>query len=807
MFRNYLKTLLRTLQRNKMPAAINIIGMAVAFACCILLLLMGYNEFTYDNFHTNNRNLYKVYKFKNTAGGTEYSTSMSFPAAPALKKENMGVVRATNFFQGGEGVRYGDKTLQRSTNLVDNDFFSMFSFPVVRGAQQQQLAQLNSVVLTEGTAQSLFGKEDPIGKIIEVNIGGRWNNLQVSSVLKKIPDNSSITFDLLARAELNPEYAALKNKWDASFSNVFVQLAPGVSGQQAEKQLRSFTGKYVPVNRMLLKKQGLQEDANGDFYGLKLLPLKALHFSGKLGDGRTISKSFIYILLLVAGVILLIACFNFVNLNIGQSLKRGKEIGMRKCMGAGKKQIWFQFWGECFFILLIAFLLGGCLVFICSGPFNQLFGTFIDPRMVFDPMILAGLLLLLGAVSLVSSGYPSLLLTNLKATEVLKGKIAAERKSSFRSTLIVAQFVIAIVLICATMIIYLQFLHLREAPLGYDAGSLVSVPLHDNAKGKQTISKMRSLLNAQSGIVRISGSDINLGRGRDGLINKSSVSFDYGDKIVRTNLVFADYDIIKTLGLPLKAGRDLSGGYVADTAHSVIVTESVVKQFGLKDPIGHSFTIDSAGPKQQIIGVIPDFHLYSMFEKTEPLMIGMETATEPIGYLLVRINTQNPVQAMDLIKQAYAVAEPGLEFRGSFVDENIERWYQREKSLTEMFTLSAGIAILLSCMGLFGVSFIVISQRIKEIGIRKVLGASVPGVVLLIIRQFVKPVLIALIIAVPIAVWAMGQWLQGFEYRISMHWWVFVAAGVMALIIAVLTVGVQSVKTALANPVTALRSE
>lgn len=794
------------MQKNKLHTAINVVGMAVAFTCSILLLVMVYREFSFDNFHEKKSRLFKLYTYTNNPEGIELSSSMGYPVAPTIKSEGIGVERSTRIKNRGREIRYKDKTLEQSTLLVDDDFFSMFSFPVLKGAEQHQLSSTNSVVLNEKTASNLFGAEEPIGKTIEVKIGGIWNSLVVSSVLKDAPLNSSIKYSVLARSELDPDYAREKDEWNNQHHPVYVELSKNVTQAQVEKRLISFSKKYNASDSNYLKNKGYTKNADGEYSGMKLLPVEEMHFNAELGTGNAVSKPFLYILLLVAFVIILIACFNFVNLNIGLSFTRTKEIGIRKCLGAGKRQVWLQVWGESFVTVLISMLIGILATMLLMKGFNKVMEAKFDTALLLQPTIIFYLVLILFVVSLIASGYPSYIMGKLKTVEVLKGKISLKKPGIFRNALIVAQFAIAIVLICTTVIIYQQFQHLRKAPLGYTTASLISVPIKKDEKGKEIVSKMRMLLASQSSVVSVSGSNINLGVGTDGSTSRSTVGFDYNGKSVHTDRMSADYDILKTLNVKLKEGRDFTAEYLADSTNAVIITESMAKQLDSKSVLGLSFYSDSSQPKWNVVGIIPDFHLYSMYEKAEPLAISMNSYSN-VSYALVRVNTQNPAATMDIIKNAYAQAEPGAEFKGSYVTENIDRWYANEKRLSTMFSVASIVAIVLSCMGLFGIAFIIIRQRVKEIGVRKVLGASVGGIATLVTKEFVRPVLLALIIAAPVAWWAMNKWLQDFMYRISIQWWVFVIAGITAILIAILTVSFHAVKAALANPVKSLRTE
>jgi ABC-type antimicrobial peptide transport system permease subunit len=792
--------------KNKLHTAINIVGMAVAFTCSILLITMVYNQFSYDDFHENKEKLFEVYTFQNSPQGLETGISMSYPVANTLKSEGIGIEKATRIKNRGQVIRYKDKELEQSTQLIDDDFFSMFSFKVIKGTKQHPLSDVGNVVLSEKTADNLFGKEDPISKPVDVKVGGKWNTLIVSAVLEEAPENSSVKYSVLARTEIDPDFAGNKDNWNMQHHTVFVQLQPNVSQADVEKHLRTFTKKHNISDLEYLKKKGYKPDANGDISGLKLLPMKDLHFRAKLNNGNSVSKTFLYILLLIASVIILIACFNFVNLNLGLSFTRTKEIGIRKCLGAGKRQVWFQVWGESLLTVFVSMVLGVIATVILMKGFNKYMEAKFDTALLYQPVIIFTLLLILLFVSFIASGYPSFIMGKLKTVEILKGKISVKKPGFFRNALIVIQFVIAIVLMCTTIIIYQQFRHLRSAPLGYTTSALISVPIKHDEKGKEIVSKMRTLLASQTSIVSVSGSTVNFGVGQDGGTSRMSFGFDYKGKSVSTDFMQADYDILKTLDIPLKSGRDFSTSYVADTINTIIVTESMAKQLGEKDVVGLTFYADSSEPRWTVVGVIPDFHLYSMYQETAPLTISM-TNNKSINYLLIRVNSQNPTATMELIKNTYAVVAPGVEFKGSFVDENIERWYKNEGQLSQMFSVASLVAIILSCMGLFGMASIIIRQRVKEIGVRKVLGASVSGITAMVTREFIWPVAIALLIATPIAWWAMGTWLQDFVYRIDIKWWVFVLTGGLSISIAILTVSYQAVKAAVANPVKSLRTE
>jgi ABC-type antimicrobial peptide transport system permease subunit len=806
MFKNYFKTMLRNMKHNKLHTSINVIGMAVAFTCSIVIFLTVYFMFSFDNFHVNRDRIFNAYNFSKGPDGDEIGTSMPYPVQPAVLSENIGIEKATLIRNVGNGVLYNDAEKELGIKLVDNDFFSIFTFPVINGNHQNPLGNLDDVVISEYAARIIFDKESPIGKQIKVKINNVWKQLTVSAVVKDFPINSSFKFDVLARTELNDSYPQEKNKWDNQHSELFVMIAANTTKANVESRLRQVTKKYTPQDVESRKKDGFRPDENGDYASLRLFPLTEMHFNPKFSGGGGMNKSGLYIILLIGVMILLIACFNFVNLNIGLSFNRSKEMGIRKCLGAGKRQVWLQVFGESFFVCLLAMIIGVIGAAVVLKLMQQYNATPMKLSMLFSPVFIAILFAVLFAVAFITGGYPSSIISKLKTTEILKGKFSLRKSGLLRNGLVVAQFVIACVLICATIIIYQQFNYLRNASLGYETSSLVSVPIRDGSKSRYIINQLRMQLGNQSSIVSVSGTGANLGVGKDGSTSKSAMGFDYNGGTVRTTLLSADYNILQTIGIKPLEGRDFSTSYVTDSSNAVIISESLAKQLNKKDILGTGFSTDSAGAKLNVIGIIPDFHLYSMHEKADALMITLDPK-QSLAYALVKIKTTNPAATMELIKNTYAKLEPGVLFKGTFVDENIERWYSAEKEMGRMFTVAAIIAIILSCMGLFGIALIAIRQRVKEIGVRKVLGASASGIAVMVTRDFIKPVVLAMAIAIPIAWWAMSQWLQDFVYRIKISWMVFVIAAASAIFIAVLTVSYNAIKAALANPVKSLRSE
>lgn len=809
MYRSYFLTAIRNLLKNKLNASINVIGLAVAFTCSILLFLMAHYEFSYDRFQKNLGQLYQVYHLRHEGRGDRISESMGYPVASAFKKEVPGVVKATGDIGMGSAVSYGGRELAQQTYGVDRDFFSMFSFPVVAGNAHDPLQDLNSVVVSTSTATAIFGKEDPIGKTVKVKILGAWSDLVVSAVVKDAPANSTIKYSLLARIELMPDYAKNRDNWYSQNHPVFVQLAPGVTGEQAEAGIRRRNKAITEEQDQQMKSRGFRKDANGEYVATRLMPMPAIHFNAALGGRNSTNRVYLYTLLLIAMVVMAIACFNFVNLNVARSFTRAKEVGIRKTIGAGRRQIFFQLWMESFVLFAVALVIALGASVLLLEPFNNLFTEKLTMRTLFQPEIIGLALAGMALVSFLAGGYPADLVARFRTVEVLKGKVSMRQSSLLRSGLMTAQFVIAGALICSTLVIYRQFQHLRTAPLGLDQESVISIPVKRWENTRRYVEMLRLKLASQPQVVGVTASSVNLGIGSDGGTGKSQMSFSFHGKGMTSVLLNVDFDFFQVMGIKPVAGRVFDRAYPTDTsagASNVVVTEMMAKEFAEKQVAGLSMRSDTSAPAWNIIGVVPDFHLYTMNEDLQPITITMNNG-EPLTYIFVKVRTANPRVAMSLVQGAFHELEPDNTTAATWVTENTARWYEKEQRLSSIFMAAAGIAIVLSCLGLFAMVTLIMAQRQKEVGVRKVLGASIPGLAGLLSKDFVRLVVIAFLISAPISYYFLDRWLQNFVYRTTLAWWIFALGGAVTLLIALLTVGVQTVRAAMANPVRSLRSE
>jgi putative ABC transport system permease protein len=809
MIRNYILTAWRNLRRNRLTTAINVIGLAVAFTCCMLLFLMVHYEFSYDGFQRNRDRLYLAYDFRRDASGDSKGQSLSYPLAPGLKAEVPGIVASTAYMWMAGGLRYRGKELDKNVRLVDNDFFRMFSFPVVAGNAGSPLGLLNSVVLSVSTARAVFGGEGAaVGQTLSVNIAGVWRDLVVSAVVTDAPANSSLQFDVLARIELSPDYTKQANNWNNGDHLVFVELSPAARLAIVQRELRQMVKRHHLADDDFLKKQGVQRDENGDYFSLRLLPLPQLHFDDQIDVGNRISKSYLYTLGLIAIVILAIACFNFVNLNVARSFTRAREVGIRKTIGAGRRQIYLQLWVESGLLFGVALTVALVAVELVLPLFNNLFAEKLELSMVMDVKGVLSLLAVAGVVSFLAGGYPALLVSRFNAVEVLKGKLSMRGKSLLRSGLITFQFILASALISATIVIFRQFEHLRSASLGFDQESLISIPVKRTENARRYAQELRLRLADRPQVLGVTATGTNVGIGEDGGMGWDGEGFGYKGRPINTRVITADYDFLKVMGIRLLDGRDFSSSYVADTSSgeiAVIFTESMARQFGEK-MTGRSFVYDSSAPRWHVVGIIPDIHYFSVNSTYSPMTIRLARRGD-MGYLLVKVRTDNPRATMAQVQSAFRELEPDNTVNASYVTENTARWYAGEKRLSSVFFAAAGIAILLCCMGLFAMVSLVTEQRRKEIGVRKVLGASVRAITGLLSVSFLRLVVVGFFIATPISWYFLHRWLDNFLYRSALSWWIFALAGVATLLIALVTVGIQTVRAAVANPVESLRSE
>jgi putative ABC transport system permease protein len=781
MFRNYLLIALRLIKKNKLYSFINIFGLAIGLAACILILLWVNDELSFDRFHTKADQIYKVV-CSDLLSDEKYAVTT--PAlGPAMEQEYPEILRATRYFEMDNlVVKAGDiKSLEDGIAFVDPSFLEMFSFPMIKGNLQTALSDPFSIVLTESQAQKYFGLEDPVGKTLTV--AGNYD-LLVNGLMKDPPLNSHLRFDFLVPVEFMREFGWNLEQWDRFFIETFVELHPE-SDMIRKDRLSQFLQSKIEDS------ENLQAE---------LFPLKDIHLhsSGISVMGRTGDIKNIYLFSLISLFVLLIACINFMNLSTTQSGKRIKEIGMRKVVGARPKDIIKQFYGESVLMTLVALLLAFILVELSLPIFNRLSGKEMTLNFAENYgfyLVVAGIVL---ATGLISGSYPALLLSSFKPVEMFKGKsgTGSRFQSLSRKILVVAQFSISIVLIIGTVIVFIQMNYLRQKKLGFDPDRVISVTLNRNIQQKYDVMKERLLqLSSVSSVT--SGS-------RRPFTHISTIDWESPDNTKSVRLSFTDvgYDYLVTFGLELMQGRFFSKEYSLDH-QNYILNETAVQQMGFENPLGQEIEIFEK--KGTVIGVVKDYHFESLHTAIRPLVLRFGEGGQ--NYLYAKIISADMDETIKDFEAIWNGLEQDYPFNFRFFDQDFDAMYRAENRFKDILGYFAVFAILISCLGLFGLTCFITEQRTKEIGIRKVLGASVAKLILMFSIEFVKWVVLANLVAWPVAYFAMSRWLQGFAYRTGIQMWIFLVSSCLALVIALGTVMIHTAKAALANPAVSLKYE
>jgi putative ABC transport system permease protein len=816
MIRHYFKIAVRNLGRQKILSFINIAGLSIGLACFSLFLLYAVNEFSFDRFHKNAKNIYQLYRWTEAMNGqpAESDVYMPSPLGPALKQDFPDVVDYVRFYDGWRQTFIkvdGAVSLMR-VSYCDPSIFSVFTFPVKYGSPKHALDNLQNVVITDNKAKELFGTDNAVGRTIEIKVDENFVPFTVTAVMQNVPANSSIQFELLGNfryMETTKNAARGVNNWYRSAYITYVQLNPGSGLVSDVNRLAAFRRKYYPTEEEELKKRGLTWKAGDHPIRFGLQRLELAHTNTKIYGGMVeqVNPKTIWILLSIAAGVLVIACINFTTLAIGRSARRAREVGVRKVIGGGRSQMVLQFLAEAVILSVLSAILGVLLAKSLLPYFNSLSGRELHFSFALYPEMIWMLIGLTLVVGLLAGSYPALILSGFKPVEVLKSKIKVGGSNFFTKSLVTTQFSLSIALIICTMIILRQTKYMSSKNPGFNKENIVVVDA-SSTNAKQNYPLFNHAIVSRPDILGVASADLGLGADE----GWSRSGFEYNGTHKDVYEYFIDHDYIKVLGMQLVAGRNFDPGIAADTVSSVIVNETMVKDFGwtLKNAVGQVLKgyYESAPPEKMpvVIGVVKDFHFRPFKEKLMPQMFHQFSDYAPYKFF-VRIKPGDPAPALSAMQKAWKSVVPDLPFRYNFLDESLDNFYKSERRWSGIIGWAGGISVFLACLGLFGLAALAVVNRTKEIGIRKVLGASLPGIVQLISQDFLKLVIVAIVIATPFAWYFMNKWLQDFAYRITIGWWVFIAAGSLAIIIAFLTISLQAIRAAVANPVKALRSE
>jgi ABC-type antimicrobial peptide transport system permease subunit len=796
MLKNFLKITFRNIKKHKGFSFINIAGLSIGLTCSILIFLWVQDELSYDRFHENVDNIYRLVNYRgdyqNRGAGTPA------PLAPALKNEIPEVVNFTRFAPIFKVVvRHNDNIFyEEQIVLADPSIFEMFSFPFTQGDASTALSDPNNVVITEEMAHKYFGNVDPIGKTLFIEEG---MGAKVTGVINNIPYNSHIQFDFLLSFQLLSEERIMSTFWGDYNFNSFVQLS-------GRADIKDLSQRVTEVART--------HNDPGVKYGkvkFSLQPLKDIHLdagTAKAGVEKMAplgDKKYVYTFSAVAFFVLFIACINFMNLSTARFMGRAREVGLRKVVGSSRAQLLGQFFGES----LLHTSLAGCtavlLVELFLPLFNQLSGKHISISHL-DYRFLIGFIMIVFTAGIIAGSYPAFYLSSFKPAVVIRGIVKTGPQGSlFRRILVLVQFSISIGLIIGTSIVYKQRQFIRHMDLGFSKENIILIPVRENIGTGYEIVKQQLLLDPY--ILGVTVKDWLQIRSQ----HNTTVA-EWQGKLPSHRVAFShvrvDYDYLDTLNIKIIEGRNFSKDYPTDETEAFIVNEEAVRAMGLESPVGVQFSLQ--GKKGKIIGVVRNAQFSTLHQTINPQvyhLIDNVNRARAYGSIFIKVREANTAQALMAIEDMWKDINPNSPFEYHFLDESIEQRYKSEKQINLIFNSFAFLAIFISCLGLFGLAAFAAERRTKEIGIRKVLGASIFGIVQMLSLEFAKWVLLANIVAWPVAYYFMWKWLQNFAYRINLEWWIFILSGLLALGIALLTVSYQAVRAATAIPVKTLRYE
>jgi len=785
MLKNYLKVVWRSIKRHKGYSFINVAGLALGLACSLLICIWVLDELSFDKFHQNAPNLYRVEEDQDYSGRIYHVTVTPHPLAPALVEEIPEIIDATRYvWAGSQLFRYNDQAFyENRVRAVDPSFLNMMTFPLVHGNPDTALDSPFSLILSQDQAKKYFGNDNPMGKVINVN---NQHELTVTGVMENVPHNSTLQFNMLVPYKLMERLGATNDHFGANSITTLVQLQDGVHMDQVNPKIRGFI------------KEKIQETTTE----LMLMPYTRLHLHAYWGyEHDPGAIQFVYIFSIIAAFVLLIACINFMNLSTARSANRAREVGLRKVVGATKSHLIRQFYGESIIFALIAMVFAAGITTLLLPAFSTLSGKQLSWNVAGAGTLAAGLLLIIFITGLVAGSYPALLLSSLQPALVLKGRLGTPSGSArFRKILVVVQFSLSILLIIGTMAVYKQLKYMRSRDLGWNSEHLIYATLPDEAGDVYT--PLKQALKQDPRVMYVSAAwhlPSSIGS------NSGGADWDGKDPDLHVLIgqTYVDYDYIPAAGIEMKEGRHFSPEYPSDVRHGFLVNEEVAALMEKDSVVGERFHF--AGIDGQIVGVMKNFHYSSMRTKIEPLAVIL--APDNVRFLLIRIPPHDISASVDFIKDTWKKIIPGYPLEYHFIDENFDRMYRTESRMGTLLNIFAVLAVVIACLGLFGLASYTAEQRTREIGIRKVLGAGVPRILASVTREFFLLVLLANVIAWPAAYLIMTNWLKGYAYRTSLDFGLFAAALGIALLVAVISVGYQSFRSATQNPADAIRYE
>lgn len=787
MLKNYFKTALRNLWKNRAYGFLNISGLAIGIACAALIFLWVEDELTFNHYFSNRDNLYKV-KDRQTYDGTTFTFDATpGPFAQGIKNEIPGIKNTARSTWGNQLLfALDDKTIYEQGLYVDSSFLTMFQLQFIKGKASNAFAQLHSVVISEKMAKKFFESTDVIGKTLKVN---KEQDYVITGVIKDLPKNVSFKFDWLSPFKIYEDQNTWLQQWGNNGVLTYVEADPNANINAINKKLDGY-----------IQTKGESLNAKMSIYPMNRWRMYDSFVNGKEVPGRI---RYVNLFSWIAWIILIIACINFMNLATARSEQRAREVGVRKVLGAEKKRLILQFIGESMIMSFISALLAIAIIFIMLGAFNNLVEKELTVD-VFKPIHILALLTIIFLCGIIAGSYPAFYLSSFNPIGVLKGlKLKNGASAVFiRKGLVILQFSISVILIISTIIIYQQIQHVKDRDLGYNKQDLLYLNLRGDMKQHFGVIKNDLL---QTGFVQ------NVSMSNNTVLQLGSNTGDFNwegkdpGKQVLITVEGVTPEYISTMGMKLKAGRDFYTDVKADS-NNIIINAALAKIIGNKNIVGSLITRDGGNSKYTVVGVINDFVYNNVYTAAAPLILYSDTSN--VNFLTVRLKSNASLgTALPLLEKTIKKDNPGYPVEYQFVDEQFNQYFKTESLIGKLAGVFAVLAIVISCLGLFGLAAFTAERRTKEIGIRKVLGATVGNLTALLSKDFLMLVGISCVVAFPVAWWAMHNWLSDYDYRIHISAWIFIAAAILAILIALITVSFQAIRAALSNPVKSLRSE
>ncbi len=803
MFKNYFKIAFRNLKNNKVFSFINILGLAIGLTCFMLIAVFVYNELSYDKYPADEKNIYRVNLSVTGNGDVAVYPNVDVAVGEGIKNAFPEVKASTRIFGVSDFIKYNDKQFKEEhLAFADSNFLQMFSIPLIEGNPTNALTQPNSIVISKSFAKKYFGNEDALGKSIMIGIQNAV--YKVTGVIDKVPDNSHFHFDAFLSLST---FHITNETWSNLGYFTYLLLNKNTDPKKLEAKFPQLVAKHVvPEIQHDMGVSLAEAQKSVNTFRFSLQPLTDIHLYShtkyELGPNGDIQ--YVYIFSVLAVFILLLACVNFTNLSTARAVKRAREVGIRKVMGSIKKQLIFQFLTESVLLTFCATLCSYILIFLLLPYFNQLANKNVSFSFFLSYQSILVMLSLSFLAGILAGIYPAFFLSSFNTIKVLKGASHAQgtQKKPLRSSLVVFQFFVSIALIIATIIVYQQLHFMQNKKLGYDKDRVLFMPDARLLGNNQTAFEQQVLQDSRVVSASISRY-VPGGEFMDGTEIYPKNATSNGTEI-HANIYHVDYDYLRTLGIHVLQGRNFSKDFPTDSS-GVVINEAAVRELGWSGTNSIGKTIVRSGQQEfKVIGVVADFNYASVKQKIAPMMMMLGNN---FGGLIIKIKTNDVKGFLADLKKRWDAFTPDGPLDYNFLDDKFAALYINEQRTQQIFSAFTFLAIIIASLGLFGLSAFVIEQRTKEIGIRKVLGASVQQVLLLVSKEFLLLVCIAFIISIPVTWWAMHAWLQDFAYRVNISWWIFFIAGLFAILIALITISFQAIKAAIANPVKSLRTE